>query len=55
MLRDLGINTHFYSLAVEAGFYGNCSRVVGSFTKLSKVLGWVTACLTSWVTRQTLQ
>ena len=26
---------HFYSLAVEAGFYGDCSRVVGSFTKLS--------------------
>ena len=23
------------SLAVEAGFYGDCGRVVGSFTKLS--------------------
>ena len=26
---------HFYSLAVEAGFYSDTGRVVGSFTKLS--------------------
>ena len=28
---------HFYSLAVEAGFYGDAGRMVGSFTKLSNV------------------
>ena len=26
---------HFYSLAVEAGFYGDTGRVIGFFTKLS--------------------
>ena len=26
---------HFYSLAVEAGFYGDTDRVIGFFTKLS--------------------
>ena len=25
---------HFYSLAVEAGFYGDTGRVIGFFTKL---------------------
>ena len=25
---------YFYSLAVEAGFYGNAGRMVGSFTTL---------------------
>ena len=28
---------HFYSLAVEAGFYGDTGRVIGFFTKLSNV------------------
>ena len=28
---------HFYNLAVEAGFYGDAGRVVGSFTKLSNI------------------
>ena len=26
---------HFYSLAVEAGFYGDTGKVIGFFTKLS--------------------
>ena len=30
-----GYKYHFYSLAVEAGFYGHCGRVVGYFMKLS--------------------
>ena len=28
---------HFYSRAVEAGFYGDAGRVVGSSTKLNNV------------------
>ena len=28
---------HFFSLAVEAGFYGDTGRVIGFFTKLSNV------------------
>ena len=28
---------HFYSLAVEAGFYGDTGRVISFFTKLSNV------------------
>ena len=27
--------SYFYSLAVEAGFYGDTGRVIGFFTKLS--------------------
>ena len=28
---------HFYSLAVEAGFYGDTGRVIDFFTKLSNI------------------
>ena len=44
----------FYSLAVEAGFYGDTGRVIGFYTKLSNmhkqhasrlVPGWVTVML----------
>ena len=28
---------HFYSIAVEAGFYGDTGSVIGFFTKLSYV------------------
>ena len=28
---------HFYSLAVEAGFYGDTGRVIGFFTKLGNI------------------
>ena len=34
-VTSYGYKYHFYSLAVEAGFYGDCGRVVGTFTKLS--------------------
>ena len=29
------VYNHFYSLAVEASFYGDIGRVIGCFTKLS--------------------
>ena len=50
---------HFYSLAVEAGFYVGVGRVIGVFVKLSNVHrdkyldGWP-RCLTLWKARQTL-
>ena len=28
---------YFYSLAVEAGFYGDAGRMIGCFTKLSNI------------------
>ena len=35
LVTNIGIlKYHFYSLAVEAGLYGDTVRVVGSFTKL---------------------
>ena len=37
-VTEIGIYiNHFYSLHVEAAFYGDAGQVVGSFTKLSNV------------------
>ena len=33
---------HFYSLAVEAGFYGDTGRVIGFVTKLSNIISFST-------------
>ena len=35
IVTSYGYKYNFYGLAVEASFYGDCGRVVGSFTKLS--------------------
>ena len=44
--------THFKSLAVKAGFYGDAGEVVGFFHEVKQISTWMGA---SWTTRQTLQ
>ena len=39
---------HFYSLAVEAGFYGDTGRVIGFFYVVKQCTSWL---VPEWVTK----